>query len=405
SAQTLAEENQTKIDTIIPELDQIVVGLTEGSEELQLVKLSDAEFQANMQQLTQAWEELKDKLANYRVSSTEQNRDRLLEASEAYWDLTNQTVFSAEAYAKEHIRQSKQMALVLFIVSLVILASVFYLIEQIRKHLEITFHDLTTSTSEISVTVTQQERVANQQAASVNETTTTMNELETSSRQSTEQANTAVAAANKALQRTQDGSQAVEKTIEGMFILDQKVGAIAEKIVALSDQASQIAKISELSAEFANRTNMLALNSSVEAVRAGEHGKGFAVVAEEIRRLSDQSQRSAEEISGLVNEIQRTINATVMVTEEGTKTVRSGVENAKSAEKAFQAIEDSTNTVVLNNQQVMLTLKQQFEAMHQVVEAMSAIEHGSRENASGLSETKSETERLRQTAINIKAMA
>jgi methyl-accepting chemotaxis protein len=189
--------------------------------------------------------------------------------------------------------------------------------------------------------VEQQERVANQQAASVNETTTTMDELKASCRQSSEQAKAAAAAAQQALALAEGGTQAVGETLEGMFTLEKKVAAIAEQILHLSEQASQIGSISQIVSDLANQTNMLALNSSVEAVRAGEYGKGFAVVANEIRRLSDQSQKSAEKINLLVSNIQKAINSTVMVTEEGTKTVKTGVQIAKNTDQAFTGVADA----------------------------------------------------------------
>lgn len=104
-------------------------------------------------------------------------------------------------------------------------------------------------------------------------------------------------------------------------------------MVHLSEQANQIGSISQFVSDLANQTNMLALNSAVEAVRAGENGKGFSVVANEIRRLADQSQRSAEKIYVLVSEIQSAINSTVMVTEEGTKRVAAGVQIAQKQRK------------------------------------------------------------------------
>ncbi len=77
---------------------------------------------------------------------------------------------------------------------------------------------------------------------------------------------------------------------------------------------------------------MLALNAAVEAVRAGEHGKGFAVVASEIRKLADESRKSAEKIYTLVADIQTSINSTVMATEAG---VESGVETAQKNSRSF----------------------------------------------------------------------
>ena len=260
---------------------------------------------------------------------------------------------------------------------------------------------ISSASQQIFSTLEQQERVASQQAASVNETTTTMDELEASCRQSAEQAKSAVNAAQQALVLTQGGTQAVGETLEGMFILEKKVGAIADQIVHLSERASQIGSISQLVSDLANQTNMLALNSSVEAVRAGEHGKGFSVVANEIRKFADQSQRSAEKINFLVSEIQSAINSTVMVTEEGTKTVTTGVQIAKRTDQAFAGVADAVNKVVLNNQQISLNLKQQVDGIQQVVQAMDAINKGAKETASGISQTKVGTQQLNEAALTL----
>lgn len=273
---------------------------------------------------------------------------------------------------------------------------------QLIQLLESLAADISESSQQMTSTVIEQERIASQQAASVNETTTTMDELEASSRHAAGQATAAVDAAKHAFETSEDGAQAVGETLEGMFVLEEKVDAIAEKIVNLSAQASQISNVSQLVIDFANQTNMLALNSSVEAVRAGEHGKGFALVANEIRKLADQSQQSADKINDLVSNIQKSINETVMVTEEGTKTVKTNVEIAKRTEVAFNDIKESVSQVVLNNQQVSLNLKQQVDAIQQVVDAMEIINRGTKETATGLTQTKAGTERLNEAAIGLK---
>ena len=273
---------------------------------------------------------------------------------------------------------------------------------QLVKVMEKLALGISTSSQEMATTVVEQERVASQQAASVNETTATMEELEASSRHAAEQANAAVEAAKHAFKASEAGTQAVDKGLEGMVVLEQKVGAIAEQIITLSDQANQINSISQLMIDFATQTNMLALNSSVEAVRAGEHGRGFAVVADEIRKLADQSQKSADKISTLVADIQQSINKTVMVTEEGTKTVKVGMEIAKQTDEAFGEVKDSVNQVVQNNQQISLNLRQQVDAIAQVVDAMEVINRGAKETASGLNQTKAGTEQLNEAALDLK---
>ncbi|MDF5727940.1 MAG: methyl-accepting chemotaxis protein [Rhizonema sp. PD38] len=263
---------------------------------------------------------------------------------------------------------------------------------------------ISASSQQTFSTVEQQERIVSLQAASVNETTVTMDELEASFRQSTEQAQAAAMAAQQALQIAESGSKAVGVNLEDMFTLEKKVGIIAEQMLHLSEQANQIGSISQFVSDLANQTNMLALNSAVEAVRAGENGKGFSVVANEIRRLADQSQRSAEKIYVLVSEIQSAINSTVMVTEEGTKRVAAGVQIAQKTEQAFTGVEEAVNKVVLNNQQISLNLKQQLDGIQQVVQAMDSINKGARETAIGINQTKLSTQQLNEIALKLKDM-
>ncbi|MBE9104962.1 CHASE3 domain-containing protein [Nostoc cf. edaphicum LEGE 07299] len=243
------------------------------------------------------------------------------------------------------------------------------------------------STTEIATTIEQQERTTMQQASSVNQTTTTMDELAASSRQSAEQAEASAAVARQVLLLV-DG-----RTQEGQFSkssLREKVGDIAAQILHLSEQTNQIGTISTLVSDLATQTNMLALNAAVEAVRAGEHGKGFAVVAAEIRKLADQSKRSAEKINVLVLDIQKSTNSTVIVTDEGTKTV--------------EKIVDAIKTIAVNGQQISLTSNQQAIAVQQVVEAMNSLNIAARETASGISQIKVSTQRLNDGAQELKAV-
>ncbi|SRR5579883_673098 len=284
------------------------------------------------------------------------------------------------------------------------LASSLLITLGINKKLQQSASEITASSSQIAATIEQQERVTSQQASSVHETTTTMDELEASFRQSAEQAKAAVAAAQKVLHLSENGTKAVGENLEGMFILEKKVEAIADQMVHLSEQANQIGMISQVVSDLANQTDMLAINSAVEAVRAGEHGKGFSIVANEIRRLADQSQRGAEKIYALVSEIQNAINSTVMVTEEGTKTVKTSVKIAQNTEQTFVGVEEGVNLVVLNNQQISLNLKQQLDGIQQVVQAMDAINKGARETATGISQTTIATQQLNKAALALKEL-
>lgn len=85
------------------------------------------------------------------------------------------------------------------------------------------------------------------------------------------------------------------------------VDSTSELVRRLAEKSEQINGIADTIGAIASQTNLLALNASIEAARAGEHGKGFAVVAEEVRKLAEESSKSAEEIFSLIGEVQKGI--------------------------------------------------------------------------------------------------
>jgi len=270
----------------------------------------------------------------------------------------------------------------------------------IARTIDRAISSIASSSAQIAATVEEQERMATQQSASVNQTTTTMDELGASSRATSQQIETAASQAMQALTLAGGGTKAVEQTLEAMATLKTKVQEMQGQIMQLSEQTDRIGNISTLVSDLANQTNMLALNAAVEAVRAGEHGKGFGVVASEIRKLADRSKKSASQINLLVADIQRAINST----DEGTKTVDSGVNIASETAAAFAGVADAINNVVLSSQQISLNAKQQAIAIEQVVEAMNSLNQAAAQTACGITQTKVGTQRLNEAALDLKSV-
>jgi hypothetical protein len=258
------------------------------------------------------------------------------------------------------------------------------------------------SSTEIAATVEQQERTITQQATSVHETTTTVEQMGSVSRQAAEQAEASAAGARQALSLAETGSQGVRETMEGMSILKEQVRAIAEQIMRLSEQTGQIMGVSDLVADLANQTNMLALNAAVEAARAGDSGKGFAVVAGEIRKLADESKKSAEKIGNLVTDVQSSMNSTVMVTDEGTKKADLSIQLTQETAETFMSVADAVNNVYLNSQQISLSSKQQVVGIQQIVAAMNALNLGAQETSRGINQVKVSTQHLQESATKLK---
>ena len=263
---------------------------------------------------------------------------------------------------------------------------------------------LSTTSVELASTIEEHERTAMSQSAAVNQTTTAMDELDASFNQTAEVVKAAAERVQQSVAVANEGIKTVRQMQEGMLDLKEKVGTtVAGQILRLSEQTAQISTITNQVGDLANQTNMLALNAAVEAARAGEHGKGFAVVAAEIRKLADASRKSAERINALVDDIQKATNATVMATEESTKTVEQAIQRAQATVDAFNELKEASNSAADTAQQTLLSVPQQVTAVKQVLESMDALNTGSRETASAIGQSRIGIETLREAVARLKS--
>jgi len=240
-----------------------------------------------------------------------------------------------------------------------------------------------TAASQISVVLTGQDEIIASQAASINEITTTMQELSQSSDQVGKTAEEMATHWKEALRVTEDGNQAVHKGIEEMHLIRSQAEGITKNILNLSEQVQRISSIVHAVSNIAEQTNMLALNAGIEAARAGEHGKGFAVVATEVRKLADQSQKAAGQITAIIQEIQAASHAAILAMEEGNKGLAGGIEQVLQAAETLQSVTSTIKGTVESAQEITLATRQQAIGVDQVSEAMRSIDQAMKETVVG----------------------
>jgi twitching motility protein PilJ len=117
------------------------------------------------------------------------------------------------------------------------------------------------------------------------------------------------------------GGEAVERTVGGILQIRETVSETARKVKRLAEASQEISKIVAVISQIASRTNLLALNASIQAARAGEAGRGFAIVADEVRQLADRSAKSLKEIEQIVLQIQSETGSVMTAMEEGIQQV------------------------------------------------------------------------------------
>jgi methyl-accepting chemotaxis protein len=151
------------------------------------------------------------------------------------------------------------------------------------------------------------------------------------------------------------GNQCIEKAIEQMNVINQSVERSSYDIKTLENQSNEISSIINIIRDISSQTNLLALNAAIEAARAGESGRGFAVVAEEVRKLAEQSEKSANGISALITKMSEDTKQTVSSMNVVAENVKEGIEVVSEAGKSFASIVESIQSVTTHMKEVSVT--------------------------------------------------
>lgn len=133
------------------------------------------------------------------------------------------------------------------------------------------------------------------------------------------------------LNKSLDGRRAIESMIETTDALKGEVNRVYGSVKNLASQFGKINDIIQLIRGIAKQTNLLALNAAIESARAGEHGKGFAVVAEEVRKLSEITEKNANDITGLINGIKLETETVLLNSEKSTDVISVGINTSREA--------------------------------------------------------------------------
>ncbi|WP_239014697.1 methyl-accepting chemotaxis protein [Archangium violaceum] len=135
-----------------------------------------------------------------------------------------------------------------------------------------------------------------------------------------------------------EGGAVVRGTGEKMKEIARVVERWAKTVDRLTRWSEEVEQAVELISDVADQTRVLAVNTSIEAMRAGENGKGFAVVAQEVRKLAEQARAAAERIGALMKQSQEETQAAAEQMREGRMRVHEGLALSEETGKALERI-------------------------------------------------------------------
>jgi methyl-accepting chemotaxis protein len=177
----------------------------------------------------------------------------------------------------------------------------------------------------------------------------------------------------EAFKRAEKGNSVVYSAIEQMNNISDKVAMSSKAVSILGDKSKEIGSIVSLITSIAGQTNLLALNAAIEAARAGEQGKGFAVVADEVRKLAEQSASAANNISSIINEIQKEIVNAVKSMDNGSIAVEDGLGMVNQAGKSFGEILEDIKYIASQMQDVSAVTEEISAGTHNMLGAIENV--------------------------------
>lgn len=183
---------------------------------------------------------------------------------------------------------------------------------------------------------------------------------------------------------TRMAGELMEKAKTSMDAGDANMKNLLKAMEDINNNSLEITKVNRILENIAAQTNMLALNASVEASRAGEFGKGFAVVASEVRELAAQSTDSAKHASEVIN--------------SSLKAIENGVIYAKQAAESFDDINEVTNKMTDITKRLEASVSVQKESLENMSDQIAQISNVAQRNLDSSYESTTASQKLHKQA-------
>ena len=201
------------------------------------------------------------------------------------------------------------------------------------------------------------------------------------------------------------GNESMLRVVEKMDAIGGVVRQTADVVQELGRRSEEINRIVEAISAITSQTNLLALNASIEAAKAGEHGRGFAVVAGEVRKLADESRRSAKMIETIVHNIREETEKAVLSIEAGKRETEEGKAIAQEAETVFALIRGDAEKVADQIQEVSAATEEMSAGFEQVTASIAELNGIAKTNFGQSRETVSVTRSQLDTIRSINDQA
>ena len=257
--------------------------------------------------------------------------------------------------------------------------------------------ELSAVTEQTSAGVNSQKIETDQVATAMHEMTATVQEVA----RNAEQASLAAADADG---QARAGDKVVAEAIAQIERLAAEVARSTDAMTHLQQESNKIGSVMDVIKAVAEQTNLLALNAAIEAARAGEAGRGFAVVADEVRGLAQRTQKSTEEIEGLVAGLQNGTQQVAAVMNNSRSLTDSSVELTRKAGVSLENITRTVSNIQSMNQQIAAAAEQQSAVAEEISRSIVNVRDVSEQTATASDETAKSSVELARLGSQLQQM-
>lgn len=207
--------------------------------------------------------------------------------------------------------------------------------------------------------------------------------------------------ADQAAKKAEAGNLVVEKSVNQIHSVEEKVRTTARLVDELGARSQEIGAIVDTISDLAGQTNLLALNAAIEAARAGEQGRGFAVVAEEVRKLAEQSATAAQQIADLIGRIQDDTSKAVASMDSDRQAVVQGAESVEGLRQVFEEINGLVIDVAGKIESMSDSIQHVADQSSEITNHMEQIDTGAAKVADNMQSISAATEEQSASAQEI----